>query len=116
MQYRLPSLRAQGCLSCCCRLQHWRTAGASQRPADSAIPSYQCAAGYRNHRRAICLGVVQACQEMNSAWPRCCDTRAKLAGVFCVGTCHEGGRFFVANEHESYLMSAASERIDKAVM
>ena len=57
-------------------------------------------AAYRQHRRVIQLGVIQACDQVGSARAAGRQTDAKFAGELGVGNGHEGRHLLMPNLHE----------------
>src|SRR5262245_35434000 len=52
---------------------------------------------------------------MKTTWTGCCDAHPELAGVFGVGTRHEGGGFFMAHLNESDFVGALPEGLHDSV-
>src|SRR5262249_32003307 len=69
----------------------------------------------RQYRRPIQLRIIKSIDKMKTAWTRGCKTYAKLAGVFRIGACHEGGRLLVPHLNESDPVGALSERLHDSI-
>ncbi len=66
-------------------------------------------------RDVVELGVVQAVQEMDGAWPRCGQAHAEPTGRLGITGGHEGGGLLVMDEDEADPVLVASEPFHDAV-
>ncbi len=72
-------------------------------------------AGYRQHRRLIEFGVIEARQQMRAAGSGCGQTHAQRAGPFRISACHEGGGFLMPYLHEVDFVPLLAERFHHSV-
>ena len=61
------------------------------------------------------LGVVQAIQKMDGAWPERREAHSDFTGELGMGACHEGGQLFVAGLNELDTGAATAEGTHDAV-